>query len=404
MLEVADARAEILARVPPAHGPAPQPLTPAVLGRVLAENVPADTDSPPFDKSLRDGYAVRAADCFPSGVELRIVAEVAAGSVPPLTVGPGECVRIFTGAPLPAGADAVVMQEDAQLLADGRVRVTDARVKPGQWVFRRGSETRAGEVVLAAGTPLTPVALGVLAGLGRTHAVVFAAPRVAVLATGNELVEPGQPVPPGHIRNSNGPMLLAQAVRAGGVPEYRGIVRDDRPATETALRAALEAAEVVVVAGGVSVGAFDLVPAVLAELGVAIHFRQVRMKPGKPLLFGTRGETLVFGLPGNPVSALVCFELFVRPAIRKRLGYDEPGPTVTTLPLAEAVAEVNDRPTYRPGRLEPGETGLTVRPLPWLGAPDLRGMLAADALIVLPPGEVRLDPGQPVRVALLGTL
>jgi len=399
MLEVADAQAEVLARVEP-RAFADEPLSAAVLGRVLAEDVRADADSPPFDKSLRDGYAVRAADCAGPGAELRVVGEVAAGAVPSRPIQPGECVRIFTGAPIPAGADAVVMQENARPLGD-RVTITEAGVKPGQWVFRQGSEMRAGDVVLAAGTVLTPATLGVLAGLGRTRATLFAAPRVAVLSTGNELVEPGEPVPTGHIRNSNGPMLVAQVVRAGGKPDYRGLVRDDRGATVAALGSALDSADVVVVAGGVSVGAFDLVPEVLTELGVAVHFRQVRMKPGKPLLFGTRGQTPVFGLPGNPVSAFVCFELFVRPALRKMLGHADPGPAAATLPLADAVAEVNDRPTYRPAKLELGEAGWAVRPLPWLGAPDLRGLQPADALLVLPAGEARIDPGQPARVVLL---
>lgn len=145
-------------------------------------------------------------------------------------------------------------------------------------------------------------------------------------------------------------------------------------------------------------GKFDLVPAVLEELGVAVHFRQVRMKPGKPLLFGTRGESLVFGLPGNPVSSFVCFELFVRPALRVLAGHAEPGPVTATLPLAEPIAEVNDRPTYRLAKLE---IWFTVRPLPWAGAPDLRGLQPADALIVLPPGDARMDRGQPVQVVVL---
>jgi molybdopterin molybdotransferase len=159
--------------------------------------------------------------------------------------------------------------------------------------------------------------------------------------------------------------------------------------------------DVLLVAGGVSVGKFDLVSAALEELGVAVHFRQVRLKPGKPLLFGTKGQTLVFGLPGNPVSAYVCFELFVRPALRLLAGHAAPGPRLTRLPLAEGVAEVNDRPTYRPAALELGDEGYRVRPLPWLGAPDLRGLQPADALLVLPPGESRLSVGQLASVVLL---
>jgi molybdopterin molybdotransferase len=191
-------------------------------------------------------------------------------------------------------------------------------------------------------------------------------------------------------------------MRAGATPLPRGIVRDEPAATRAALADAMTSADVLLVAGGVSVGKFDLVPATLEELGYVIHFRQVRMKPGKPLLFGTKGQTLVFGLPGNPVSAYVCFELFVRPALRVLAGHADPGPKLTRLPLAEGVAEVNDRPTYRPAALELGDEGYRVRPLPWLGAPDLRGLQPADALLVLSPGESRLDAGQSASVVVLG--
>jgi molybdopterin molybdotransferase len=400
MLEVTEALAEILSRAP-ARKAEPSALTTSVLGRVLAEDVVADEDSPPFPKSLRDGYAVRAADCLTPNVELRVVAEIPAGAVPSMPIGSGECARIFTGAPMPDGADAVVMQEDTESLANDRVRIKDARVRTAQWVFARGTEMRAGDTVLRTGTVLNPASLGVLAGLGITRAKLYPAPRVAVIATGNELVEPGQPLAPGRIRNSNGPMLAAQVARAGGVPLIHPILRDDPTETRAGLEAAVAGADVLIAAGGVSVGKLDLVPAVLADLGVTIHFRQVRMKPGKPLLFGTKGNTLVFGLPGNPVSAFVCFELFVRPVIRVLTGHADPGPVRVTLPLAEGIAEVNDRPTYRPAKMELSEMGWSVRPLSWLGAPDLRGLQPADSLLVLPAGDARFDAGTPATVVLL---
>jgi molybdopterin molybdotransferase len=400
MLEVAEALSQVVARVRPLAARA-EPLSHATLGRVLAADVRADVDSPPFPKSLRDGYAVRSADCATPGAELRVVAEIAAGAVPTQPVQPGECARIFTGAPMPDGADAVVMQEETQALDGGRVRITDPKVKPWQWVFARGAEMRAGDVVLHAGAALNPAALGVLAALGLTQASLYPAPSVRIVSTGNELVEPGVPLQPGQIRNSNGPMLAAQVSRAGALPLPRVIVRDDPEDTRIALRAAMSTTDVLLVAGGVSVGKFDLVPGVLEELGVAVHFRQVRLKPGKPLLFGTKGDTLVFGLPGNPVSAYVCFELFVRPALRVLAGHADAAPRLTRLPIAEGIAEVNDRPTYRPARLELGEQGYRVHPLPWLGAPDLRGLQPADALLVLPPGESRLDPGTLAWVVLL---
>jgi molybdopterin molybdotransferase len=384
MLEVTQARTEILTRVRPLE-PVLTPLEPAVLGRVLAADVVAAADSPPFAKSLRDGYAVRSSDCTPPPAVLRVGAEIAAGAVPTVSLQSGECARIFTGAPLPTGADAVVMQEDTQPLDDGRVQITDA----------------AGDVVLPAGTVVNPAVLGVLASLGQTRARLFDEPRVSILATGNELVEAGTNLQPGQIHNSNGPMLTALATQAGCRVQNLGIAPDTADDLRTLIEEEFDFADVVLIAGGVSVGKFDLVPGLLDELGVTLHFRQVRMKPGKPLLFGTKDQTLVFGLPGNPVSVFVCFELFVRPALRVLAGHADPGPRLATLPLADALTETNDRPTYHPAKLVVGATGFTVRPLPWQGAPDLRGLQPADALLVLPPGEVRLQPGQPAQVVLL---
>jgi molybdopterin molybdotransferase len=197
-------------------------------------------------------------------------------------------------------------------------------------------------------------------------------------------------------------MLCAQTVRGGGLPRYLGIARDDFAIAKSLLGEALDVSDVVLVAGGVSVGDHDLVPEVLKALGVAVHFRTVRVKPGKPLLFGTgpKGQ-LVFGLPGNPASAFVGFELFARPAIRILGGHAEPGPRTISLPLAAPLAEVNDRPTYRPAQLVQGATGWTVQPLDWTGAPDLVGMQPADALLVLPAGDARADAGTLAEVVLL---
>ena len=392
MLEVADARAIILEHAAPLKAEV-VPLA-AALGRVLAADVVADADAPPFAKSLRDGYAVRAADCASPHAELMVVEEVPAGKMPAKPVGAGEASRIFTGAPIPDGADAVVMQEHAQALGGGRVRVTDGDVRPRQHVYARGTEMRAGAVVLPRAAPINPAAVGVLASLGKTAVPAFPLPRVGVVATGDELVDAGGTPTAGQIRNSNGPMLAAQVVRGGGLPRDFGIARDDRAATKARIAEAVAGSDVVLIAGGVSVGDFDLVPGVLAELGVAVHFHRVRVKPGKPLLFGTT-ETgvLVFGLPGNPVSAFVGFELFVRPALEILGGHSEAGSRTIRLPLAEGLAESNDRPTYRPAKLEAGEDGRRVRPLPCSGAPDLAGLQPADALLALPAGETRADRG-----------
>jgi len=392
MLDVADALAIVLDRTK-ALKPEAVPLSPALLNRTLAVDAHADRDSPPFDKSLRDGYALRAGNY---GSELIVIEEIAAGQVPTKAVGRGECSRIFTGAPMPDGADAVVMLEDVQLEGDV-VRIGDQRLKPGQWVYPRGSEMKAGEIVLPAGTRLNSAAIGVLATIGGADVPVFPWPKLSVVATGDELVpvdaEPG----PGQIRNSNGSMLASLACNAGAEVQDCGIVPDHEPAMIDVLGTVLAQSDVVLLAGGVSAGKFDLVPGVLERLGVRAHFHKVRMKPGKPLLFGTFNDTLVFGLPGNPASAFVCFELFVRPALRKMAGEAETGPRLVPMPLAEAIAESNDRPTYRPAKLEGG----AVRPLPWSGAPDLRAMALADALLVLPAGESRLDRGMNANVIVL---
>jgi molybdopterin molybdotransferase len=401
MLEVADALAEVLKHARPLKAEVAV-LAPAALGQVLAADITTDTDSPPFPKSLRDGFAVRATDCASPHAELKVIEEVPAGKVPTKPVGPGAASRIFTGAPMPDGADAVVMQEHTQLLDGGRVRITDATVKPRQYVYAQGTEMKAGAVVLKAGTPLNPVAFGVLASVGKATVPAYPFPRVGVIATGDELIEASAAPEPGQIRNTNGPMLTAQTVRGGGLSRYFGIARDDRSVTRSLIAEGLEASDVLLIAGGVSVGDYDLVPGVLNELGVTIHFRQVRMKPGKPLLFGTDPKgTLVFGLPGNPGSSFVSFELFVRPALRILGGHAEAGPRTIRLPVTESIAEANDRPTYRPAKLELGETGWSVRPLLWSGAPDLVGMQPADALLALPAGDTRADRGTIMDVVLL---
>ena len=401
MIEVADALDEVLKHARPLK-PETTTLTPAALGQVIASDIVADVDSPPFPKSLRDGYAVRSADCAAPGTELKVVAEIPAGVVPTRAVGAGEACRIFTGAPMPEGADAVVMQEDTRAMGD-RVLITDAVVKPRQYVYAQGTEMKAGAVVLKTGTPINPAAFGVLASVGQTDVPVYPLPRVGVIATGDELVEANFKPAPGKIRNTNGPMLTALSARGGARPRYLGTARDDRASARALIQEGIDASDVLLIAGGVSVGDFDLVPAVLAELGVTFHVRQVRMKPGKPLLFGTApAGQLVFGLPGNPVSTFVCFELFVRPALRILGGHAEAGPRTIRLPVAQPLAESNDRPTYRPGKLEYGpDDGWSVRPLAWSGAPDLVGLQPADALIVLPAGDTRCDRGANMDVVLL---
>jgi molybdopterin molybdotransferase len=361
------------------------------LGQVLATDIVADLDSPPFDKSMMDGFAVRSADGTKPDTALRVVGEVAAGGKAMVEVGSGEAVRIFTGAMIPTGADAVVKQEETTS-ADGTVRLAKP-VQAGQNILRRGQEMKAGEVVVRAGTVLSPITFGVFAAVGKTSVPAIPLPKVGVLVTGNELVEANTKPMGGQIRNTNGPMLVAQAVRAGSLPRYLGIARDDEAVMRSLIQEGLMTSNILLLSGGVSVGQYDLVPDVLKSLGVEIHFHHVRMKPGKPLLFGTKGDVLVFGLPGNPVSAHVGFELFVRPAIGMMGGHGAAW-REEKLPLTASLSVNHDRPTYHPAVVS--REG--VRPLPWFGSADLRGLLAANGFVVLPPGEVNYPAGEPVTV------
>lgn len=361
------------------------PLNAAALGLVLAEDVASDLDSPPFDKSLMDGYAVRAADLHDGRATLPVAGEVTAGQMPP-ALSPGQAIRIMTGAPIPAGADCVVRIEQTRLLVDGRVSIESSPPKAGQFILRRAAEMKAGDVVMAAGEVLGPQELGLLAGVGRTTAKVIPAPAVSILSTGDELVEANQTPRGGQIRNSNGPMLTGQVTRAGGVPRYLGIGRDDEAALKSLIRQELQS-PILILSGGVSMGKLDLVPGVLKNLGMESHFHQVEMKPGKPLLFGACGQTLVFGLPGNPVSSFCCFELFVRPAIRSLAGHANPGPNWQQAKVAEQFQYSTDRPTYHPAILENIDGTNCVRQVPWFGSPDLRALTKANALMLLAAGS-----------------
>jgi molybdopterin molybdotransferase len=392
MLTVEEALAQVLREVelPPLRS---VPIGEA-LGLVLAEDISSDIDSPPHDKSIVDGYAVVAASVTTPNTELNVIEEVTAGQVPTRRVEPGTATRIMTGAPLPEGADAVVMVEKTASLSGQatHVRILESPVKPGQNIVRRGTSMRRGDPVLLAEMHrrLRPIEIGLLAEVGRAHVQVIR-PEVAILATGNELVLADQVPAAGQIRNSNGPMLLALARDAGVAPVGLGIARD----THDELRASIEqglGADVLILSGGVSAGVLDLVPQVLAECGVREVFHKVNLKPGKPLWFGTcrrEGQSrLVFGLPGNPVSSLVCFELFVRPALKKLAGRQDCLPQPLQATLTKEHAQRGERATYWPSRLESQTDGsLAVTPLVWKGSGDLRSLADANALAIFPPGE-----------------
>ena len=408
LISVADARTRVLACV--------EPLPPErvdlddVLGRVLAEDVHSEGDLPAFDASAMDGYATQAGPA----AELDVVGEARAGRPATGAVGPGEAMRISTGAAIPEGADAVVPIERVEVAAGGgrgeaggeagggrgeaggRIRVPDRA--PGDHIRGAGEDVPAGDLVLRAGRRIGPAELAMLAAVSRGEAACRAVPRVAIVATGDELVDPGAPLGPGQVRDSNGPALAALAARAGARVVRRARAADERAATMDALAEALATADVVCVSGGVSVGEHDHVKAALASLGVERRFWGVSLKPGKPTWFGTLGPRLVFGLPGNPVSAAVTFRLFLGPALARLAGARDV--------LGRRVPAVLDEPVARHGTreqavrvsTEAGADGLRARPTGPQGSHILSSLLDADALLLVAPGEGELPAGERVEL------
>jgi molybdopterin molybdotransferase len=413
MLSVAEALSQILEH---AHAKPPGEVALAeAVGLVLAEDVVSDIDSPPHDKSMVDGYAVLAADVIDGRAKLGVMEEITAGAVPSRKIVPGFCSRIMTGAPLPEGVDAVVMVERTQFYPSpltpltqeargilGTVEIHDDRFRAGQNIMRRAKSLRQGDTVLHSGGELGPAEIGLLAEVGRARVQTIGPVQVAIISTGNELVPADEKPGVGRIRNSNGPLLVAAARRAGATLNDLGIVRDTADELRRGISAGLES-DVLVISGGVSAGVLDLVPAVLAELGVRQVFHKIEMKPGKPLWFGVaKNSALVFGLPGNPVSSLVCFELFVKPAIARIAGrYWQPPHPTRPAKLTQEFTHRGDRPTYWPAVVVASPDGALVEPKPWHGSADLRGFAGANALVAFPAGERRYQPGDMVDVLLL---
>jgi len=401
LLDVAAARERVLAVARPLP-PEPVELT-AALGRVLAEDVASDGALPPFDASAMDGFAVLAG----AAAELDVVGESRAGHPADRALRSGEAIRISTGAVVPEGAEAVVPVERTESI-DGagpaerrRERVHVPERSLGAHIRRAGEDVGAGELVLSAGVRLGPAEVAVLASLGRPKILCGPRPCVAVLVTGDELVEPGTPLAPGQIRDANAFALAAQAERAGARVVRRALVPDDLDETVAALAEALEIADVVCVSGGVSVGPHDHVKPALARLGVRERFWGVALRPGKPTWFGLRDQALVFGLPGNPVSAMVTFHLFARPALERLAGATEPARQRAVAVLDEAVARHPLRDQAVRCSLTVGSDGWHARPTGPQGSHVLTSMLRADALAVIPAGEGEAPAGDRVDVELL---
>ena len=359
-----------------------------VLGRVLAEPVVCDVDYPPFDKAMMDGYAVRAADLTATPALLRVVGQIAAGHEAATRVGEGEAVQINTGAPVPRGADAVVPVEDTERVQDGSAVSVSASVPAGKHIDPAAKYLSAGATVLSPGVRMEPAQIAAAAAAGAASVSVYARPSVAILVTGDELVEVDTQPRGAQIRNSNGPMLRSLVTQAGGEVVDLGVVCDDKSALTDRIREGLSS-DVLCISGGISMGAFDFVPEVLAACGVRLVFRKLAIKPGKPVLFGI-GErgTRVFGLPGNPSSGFVCFWLLVRPALTALAGLHGRSPVEVSARLTGDCPATKDRQSYSPARIAVDDGGaLTVAHLSWHGSGDPFGLSSANGLIVRPPGS-----------------
>lgn len=420
MLSVEQALAQILEAVPVLNGET-VPLLDS-LGRTLAEDVLADISQPPFDNSAVDGYAVRSEDVETAGLEtpvvLTCIADIPAGAWPEIVVEPGQCARIMTGAPLPRGTDCVVMVEDTAVIGrDNRERIAmRVESKAGGHVRYAGEDTRAGERVLEAGTPIRAAQIGLLAAMGRKQVQTVRLPRVAVISTGDEVVEltEGTLPAPGKIRNSNSYALAALVRESGAELHSRLHIPDDMEATLAALRqcAGLEeneedgkaeaGADVIVTAGGVSVGDRDFVKPALETLGTLDLWR-VAVKPGKPLAFGRIGRTLFFGLPGNPVSAQVTFELFVRPCLLKMAGRPE-GEWQRPQVEAELIGTITHAPgrrEYARGHTEWRNGRFIAQPLSGQSSANIESLSRANSLLIVPEQSGEMRAGQQISVLLL---
>jgi molybdopterin molybdotransferase len=394
-----DARSHASGTVDIAHHPA------SALGRILAEDVTADRNYPPFDRSIRDGYALRAADAAEPGARLRLIGESRAGVAFDGTVGSGECVRILTGAAMPRGANTVVMLE--QTRAEGDFIILLQAARPGQHYVLAGAECRIGETVLSHGTRLSYTEIAMAAEVGHAHLRVSRRPRVAIVSTGDELVAVDDAPGPFQIRNSNSVSLAAQVALAGGEPVIEGSARDSLADLRARIERGLEA-DLLLLSGGVSVGRYDLVETVLHELGAEIFFDAVAIRPGRPAVFGWCRGKPVFGLPGNPVSTMVTFELFAVPAIELLSGFQPQPLPFFVAKLAHPVNEKGNLAHFLPARVKwPKPTaGLdpvlpvvpVVEVLLWEGSGDIGAVVRGNCFLLAHESRLQLEAGEWVDV------
>ena len=380
----------------------------SAVGRVLAEDILADSDMPPFDRSQMDGFAMKAKDSN-AGARLKIVGESAAGRGWHKKLKSGEAVRIMTGAPVPPGADAV-QKIELTSEANGTVAMTEPTEK-GRYIVRKGTEIRKGERLFRVGEPITEKTIASLAAFGYAKVTVAQKPRVSILSTGSEIVDISKTPGRDQIRNSNSVMLKVLAEQAGASVKILPRTGDDLKKLKLAISRAVEARtrsqianrklQILVITGGVSVGKYDLTKAALRELGAEIFFERVRLRPGKPTVFGRLNNTLIFGLPGNPVSAAVTFYLFVRTAIRTLQNASQTELSRGFAVLTSAAKSARERDTYLPAKLSTAKDGtLQATPLRWHGSSDFVGFAAAEALVILNRDET-LDAGKTATVLFL---
>lgn len=369
-------------------------------GRILAEDILAVEDYPPFAAATMDGFAVYSDDSSPWR---EIIGDQPAGKVLDVEVTDGYTVRIMTGAPMPAGADAVVPVEATEL-AEDHVIIHQEDVQPGENVRQIGSDIKAGALVLRAGISLGPAEIGLLASMGLTPVPVRRQPKVSVISTGDELVEPEESVGPGQIRDANRFSLRTSLLEAGAEITWAGMAPDNREELESLLSERTAADDIVITSGGVSMGELDLIKAILFDSeDVAVHFRRLYLKPGKPLNFATKQQTLIFGLPGNPVSSLVTFEVFIRRAIRTMSGAGKPERPLLSVVLSSDV-EPGDRIEYQRGVVSQGEDGrLYAKSTGQQRSSRLASFLDANALLVIAPRETTYEAGETVDAIMFGT-
>ena len=360
------------------------------LGRILAEDLKSDIDMPPFDRSAMDGYAVRREDL---ARELRVIETIPAGYVPRELIRPGTCAKIMTGAVVPKGAGCVIMKEFVEPVGKQSIRFVGKDT--GANISLKGEDTTAGQTVLRSGEWIKPQHIAILASVGAVNLLVSRRPRVGIIATGDELVEPNRKPEISQIRNSNSCQLRAQVAAAGAIPHYYGIAADSEDEIDSMLKRAIADGDVVLVSGGVSVGDYDLVPGILKRNGVRLLFESIAIKPGKPTVFGLSDSAFFFGLPGNPVSTFVVFELIVKPFLLKMMGHDFK-PENIVLPLEDAIEKRHtEREAWFPVVLT---SQGSVRPIEYHGSAHAGALIQADGIVCVPAGVKRLEAGTKVHV------